>query len=215
VDPKTQSYSFGSLQIEELSPITLTFDVPQFDVTVTQNGWGGAYVKRNQGLTNLPTNPAFIYQTPLVRFNDTVVPFIVNQEIIPLNGDFQTAIGSFFAQLLLNQQQPAPLTNSYAFKLTLYYSHTLLPSPGPGLDPIVTMVPVVFEPQMQLTPAYGITQFAADLWSQADTWIGLNNPILAVGDSWSLEITMFSSLTGQTTMPVLEMTRLTNTITGG
>jgi len=46
------------------------------DVLELENAWAGASVARNEIIGGLPANPAFVYQTPLVRFVDVLTPLL-------------------------------------------------------------------------------------------------------------------------------------------
>lgn len=55
--------------------------IENLDVIYHQNAWAYIWLSRNKELIpKFDTNPAFIFQTPSVRFNNLVIPFLVNEE---------------------------------------------------------------------------------------------------------------------------------------
>ena len=55
------------------------------DILEQQNAWGGVSIVRNRGLLpDVATNPAFIYQTPLVKYVNKLVPLLINNEPIDI-----------------------------------------------------------------------------------------------------------------------------------
>lgn len=80
IDQHTQTalYTYKGTQSGDTLSRTLIF--PDLDVLNTENGWGGIQLARNEVLypqdMTIQTNPAFKYQTPMVRFVNKKTPLI-------------------------------------------------------------------------------------------------------------------------------------------
>ncbi|XUM20579.1 hypothetical protein ACRAVF_24035 [Bradyrhizobium oligotrophicum S58] len=87
-----------------------TVSIAPLDVLLYQSGWASVFVQRNLALFPLAdlkttsTNPAFLFQTPEVRFASTVVPQL-NYNAFSLDamtgasGDLDARLTTFFAAL--------------------------------------------------------------------------------------------------------------------
>jgi hypothetical protein len=106
----------------------------QLDIMQIQNCWSGASITRNQFLIRkpdgnwLPTNPAFIYQTPWVRFYDKLLPLLncnrlVNIATINSNKQkrsLQENIKALFTSLTVHVTEPQILIKfhtGYQYKM--------------------------------------------------------------------------------------------------
>jgi LysM repeat protein len=83
--------------IAEHEQLTYRFLFPNRDVIDDTDGWGGLYVNRNARLVAngplgatgstgpISTNPAFVYQTPLVKFIDPMTPLLDDPATIDIS----------------------------------------------------------------------------------------------------------------------------------
>jgi len=193
--------------------MTVAFAFDRLDVVLQQSGWGGVWVARNADLVSTaPTAAAFLYETPLVRFTDTVIPLIANDAIVPIGGtDLPDAIASMLGTLLNVQPPNYDLTGDYTLKFTVAYGHTLVPATA-GADAVVSYVPILLQPSFTLGPSYTIPTFVGDLRRSLNAWIKGANPVLADGDVFLAGITLYSTIPGENARPLLHVTGLTYTI---
>ncbi len=212
----------GSSSIQAFRPMSVRFTFGSLDVVQNQSAWGGVYLMRNaQLVSDVPTAQAFVYQTPLTRFNDTVIPLIVNQLVIPFGTgtDFASGIEALLGELLDASPPDYKLSAGATLKFSLLYGHTLRVADGDPEASIVALVPVFFLPPLNLDqtappPSMTIPAFSGHLDEGLEAWIKLYDPVMTAGDRFVIEITLLSAIPGETTRPLLQLGRLTYTISG-
>lgn len=136
--------------------------VIDLDILEYQNAWASIRLTRNQNLVpGWPTNPAFIFQTPEVRFEEHLTPLIINDKrwnIAALRGGASTLaehLEALFQVLLppdIKQPYDLIITGQYAFALA-----TQRQPATPESDLLATL-PVFLTPRFtveQTTPPAG------------------------------------------------------------
>lgn len=95
---------FGAAEVER------AFRFPGLRLAERQNGRGGARVVRNASLGEWETNPAFVYETAPVRFENPVTPMVAASGISldPLAGDTLAAKLASFFEAVFEPAQAAP-----------------------------------------------------------------------------------------------------------
>ena len=218
--PGTNSTTYQFTQkVPAFNPMSVQFTLSGLDIIQLQSAWGGVYLTRNEhlvtnvGLDQPATNPAFVYQTPLVRFSDPVLPSIANTAIIPIGQGSESQFGAALVTALgsiLDLQPPYTLTAQYGLKCALLYGHTLRPPLGddPG---IVSYVPVTLVPDLTLDASSSIADFAASLQTFLDGWLATYGPALSDGDVLALEMTLRATPPAAP-RPLLSLARLVFTL---
>lgn len=228
--PKTQtpdsaSYYFISMQDGQvlsyetgrnLSARQLVFN--DFDILKVENAWAGAAVKRNENL--LPgetTNPAFVFQSPVVRFVNVLTPLLDPDEEVDI-ADFTIQKPAKLAQYLsdfmiafFEAAQTAGNENR-TVRLGAAYGYGLQSAgQAEALDLEVTIPILLTTPtpisilKEKLGPDSPFIKAVSDT---VNDWFKLNKPS-GVPDSGRLwfDLSVYSSLS-QSQLPVLRMRRL-------
>ena len=131
--------------------------VIDLDVLHTQNAWSAIRLARNKNLVDgRTTNPAFIFQTPEVRFKSRITPLIINDKrwnigaLSPSPQPLSAHLQTLFETLL-----PAQESRAYDLRLSCQYAFAItLGNPG-AADDLLTSLPVL------LTPRFTVRQSAA------------------------------------------------------
>jgi LysM repeat protein len=168
---------------------------PQFKIVWTdlnlsgiQNARTQMNVLRNQDLiTNVKTNPAFIFSTDTVVAPAVVTPlntFGLPVDITTLGADASTALDACFKALfgstVYTQNQKVTMELSYGFTLV----------PPSGTDPgLVTYLPIGLYADQLLSAST-----ADDLNSAIQTWKSINNPA-ETGGEWVFSLKLYSQQT--------------------
>jgi hypothetical protein len=147
--------SSGYQPVPAFGSVVQEFDFSDLDIVLTQNGWGGVYVTRNENLVSYaPTNPAFVYQTPLARFSNIMVPLIENTSCIPITyeNDLTQTLNKLFEDLF-----KVDATKGVHFiKFSCQYGYQLVASSSNGnpcdnpmdsLTSLISRLPVLFIPK--------------------------------------------------------------------
>lgn len=158
------------------------------DILNTQNAWSGVLVKRNEALvqnrdgSHRTTNPRFIYQTPLVRFYNKLLPLLVCDETIDLAAGpdglhtlpLAEHLGNMLADLLKNQGQ-----NTQTVKLECSYRYTL-GNAGPVTLPVLLVPPLELDPRWDSDVSQGCadenTSFACQISRKLRAWFDTHQP---------------------------------------
>ncbi|MEW6130182.1 MAG: LysM peptidoglycan-binding domain-containing protein [Acidobacteriota bacterium] len=211
---RVYSYPDGESSVNQVAAFGQVKQVVEFDgldIVMTENAWGGVYVSRNQNLVSFAaTNPAFIYQTPLVRFSNMMTPLIRNTSCILINqgDDLAASLNQVFKDLFSADTSG----NSHNIKLTCQYGYQLVASTtssnpcdnsGAGLTSLISKLPVLFVPLY----AYNLNDpdFVATL---VTTITALTSGASSTGGLLIFEIGLFSSLDAALTQPLLDMLNL-------
>lgn len=224
-DPsESVSYYFVSDQTQQiltyndgrdLSTRSLVFDY--FDVLKVENAWAGAAVKRNEDLVpGEITNPAFVLQSPVVRFINVLTP-LLDPDVEINMADFTTPQPARLANFLSNfliaffEGAQTVLNEKRTILMNAYYSYGFDPgaSQVPDLNvmiPVLLTLPTSISilPQ-NLSPE---SPFVSSVSEVINQWFAQNSPIGLDGNGklW-FDLSVYSSLS-ESQLPVLRMRRL-------
>ncbi|MBI3422134.1 MAG: LysM peptidoglycan-binding domain-containing protein [Acidobacteria bacterium] len=178
--------SGGGTAAESLLPAGTTLSAPQsflfraVNILARQNGRAGVEIARNLNLVAAPTNPAFVYRTPLVNFASAAVPLVNAENTIPLNtvntlpsviSSVAQALGEFLKQLFSGQ------TGALTMRLAAAYAYPLAQS-TPDESTLTALSPLV---PITLIPAFAFNPASDWDWTQAGSFV---SQVQAVLDAW-------------------------------
>lgn len=208
------------------APLQQRFTFPRQNVIQNQDGWAGVYITRNAGLVSkTPTNPAFVYQTPTVRFSNVMIPFIYSSAEIDIKGSsisLAQALGQFFKALLVGSSSFPP-DSTRSIRVACNYGYQLAaPSSSLGRSavpartqassnsPLVAYVPVnlIAHYPFDLSSDWDWTKsesFVSQLAAAVNDWGATNNPSPTNG-AYFFDISVFSTLDSSSLQPLLEAT---------
>ncbi len=219
------SYYFVSLQDEKVLPYetgrnisTRRMVFKDFDILKVENAWAGAAVKRNEDLIEgETTNPAFVFQSPVVRFVNVLTPLLDPDEKIDIAdyakqkpaklaqflSDFLIA---FFeeAQTVGNENRTIRLGASYGYGLQDSGETSALVPDLEVTIPILLSMPTPIS-IVKLAPD---SPFIKDVSDTIEFWFRTNAPsgLKESGKLW-FDLSIYSSLS-DSQLPVLRMRRL-------
>ncbi len=161
-----------------------TVVIENLDVLAYQNAWSELFVQRNKFLfpvadaSTIATTNAFLFQTPVVKFADPIVPRLV----YPLfqlgkgstqGGAIETALNAFFASLFSGG------SGNTAVEVAIdgAYSYLILPGVAdvPRTVLPITLLPPTETPVEPTPPPAFVATFADTL----ETWIAAQAPTLS------------------------------------
>ncbi len=191
-------YSFKQISRPSANQNRLVQFFNEFDILLYQNVWAGISLERNAHLlSDIGTNPAFIYQTPEVRFSAPIVPLINRRGLVQFLPDL--SFGSTISQQLQNyfsnlfvQLFGAKPTTNWIIELGCRYAYSLLEKEP---DAYLVNVPIVFHAQWQLTLDGGLNQFIIGLVQNVLQWIQTNHITLKITAAFNFDISIFSPQT--------------------
>jgi hypothetical protein len=186
-----------------------------FDILTVENAWAGAAVKRNENLLpNETTNPAFVFQSPVVRFVNVLTPLLDPDEEIDI-ADFARTKPQYVAQYLsdfliafFEAAQTAGNENR-TVRLGAAYGYGLQ---QPDALDLGIMIPILLTTptsisilKEKLGPESPFIKAIADA---IDEWFDINDPsgVNDTGRLW-FDLSVYSSLS-ESQLPVLRMRRL-------
>jgi hypothetical protein len=194
-----------------VAPQTYTFN--QANAFLHQSGYAGVSIARNLILvytpdTNqpIPTNPAFIYETPLTNFQSLAVPFIFANNEIPLPA--ATTVGQSlgtFLQALLTTQNTTKNTwigqyTQVEMRIAAAYSYVVASTQGDNVasTELGGLVPILLIPNVQFdaTADWDWTQsgsVVSQIDSAINTWYKANTPVATTGSSYVFDVTIFAA----------------------
>ena len=174
----------------------------ELDIMKYQNALGGAYVKRNVDLVEVPTQEEFIFQTPEVIFNEILVPYLNHNQVISfgnqsMNGNLKQALEVLFSTLLENDVAPVKIAAKYGFQLVA----TNTTDRGTD-EEIVSQLPITFRPVV----AYS-NSIPDDLNNVITQWQN-GKPISTQGGRYIFDVCVFSTLKNNGIHPIIELRNL-------
>lgn len=172
--------------------------LPSLDIIQQQNAWGSIWLTRNQELVpGMITNPAFVFQTPEVRFSDRLSPLLSNTrrwnvatvqspDHIPLLRPLRAHIRHLF-QTLLPERSDRP----YDIRIACHYAFALVLG-DPGLeDDLIASLPVFLSPRFPIPALSGATpgqtlsaytdQFQVNIAQEIANWHTQKKPLQTKG----------------------------------
>ncbi len=205
-----------------LPAATTTLNAPQLfsfneaNILSWQNALAGVAITRNQSLIEgVPTNPAFVYQTPISNFTSLAIPSVFAESNISIGSGavsgLAAALGGFLETLLTarNQWTAGQLLS---VRLSAAYSYALAASAAgsSSLTELGALVPILLVPSCDFDPtsdwnAANTTSFVSQVQAVIADWQRLNQPVTA-GGSFVFNLTIYAAQ-GQM-QPLIQATSL-------
>ncbi|HEY9830978.1 MAG TPA: LysM domain-containing protein [Stenomitos sp.] len=178
------------------------FSIPDLDIIEQQNAWGAIWLTRNKNLlSGWKTNPAFVYQTPQVRFGSMVTPLLVNAQhwnIATINSSDGTPQNRTLAahlQNLFDTLLPDIATKPYDFRVACRYGFALVLAEDDDSD-LLSTLPVLLSPRFSVPAGEDGLAATAELRSHLVTdieaWYEENNPV-ATKARFIFSVSIFSN----------------------
>ncbi|MEL6490224.1 MAG: LysM peptidoglycan-binding domain-containing protein [Cyanobacteria bacterium J06621_3] len=196
-----------------------TLIIQDRDIIAQQNAWSGIWLTRNRELVpSAPTNPAFVFQTPQVRFSNWVTPLLVNSR--PWNiADLSTpAFQSLFVHLkrMFETVLPANASQGYGLRVDCRYAFAVATVDD---EQLFSTVPVLLTPRIDIEKNQRISEsllseegLVKALAREIYSWRNRNNPVEKAG-RYQLTLNLFSGLkqssgSADSTLPILKIEQL-------
>jgi hypothetical protein len=170
-----------------------------------QNALSLVSVSRNNDIfkqnVSIPTNPAFVFQTPQIGFPNVTTPLLSWDIRFPFgaSGSLAGAIKDLLEGILGSSAGDKELA------ISVQYGYTLVQEPGRE-KPIIMSLPVLFKPRFNYTESV-----SQELANALVHWKQVNDPNTQDG-FWNLSVNVFSTIPGAPQLPVLEFKHLTTGI---
>jgi hypothetical protein len=193
-------YGYPDKKIPVSTPLQYRLKFGKLNIMKIQNATGGAYVTRNENLVSTcKTAPYFVYTTPRTVFADVLTPFISHHNLISFGEgteDLEKALNVLFEDLLGSDK-------GHTMEVAVQYGYELVSPSREKEEPIISLFPVCY-----ISPfTYDDAGFPSELRKSIDQW-EKGKPLSEVGGRYILEITVFSSLTGSSLRPLLQLKKL-------
>lgn len=198
-----------------------TVMVDSLNVLQFQNAWAGISIIRNEDLVeDNPTNPQFIYQTPLIRYSNKLIPLLNNGtkiDIADLGQDTNTTLAdhlsTFFKTFFTYdelKQQTIKLSGTWNYYLQDNSESTL----PPVQLPIMLYTPFSFQiPEDYEIPSGGCpgeisasSPFVCQLAETLSLWYKDKNPN-TTDAYFQFDLSVFSDVT-ETQLPLIQLRNL-------
>jgi hypothetical protein len=212
--------------LDSLSIASRKVNVNELNILEFQYAWAGLSIIRNEDLIPYnPTNPQFIYRSPLVKFSNKLVPILNNDYIFDMaelmavptvQHSLGELLANFFAVFFAKDELDQQL-----IKLSVTWNYPILQSESIQTDPLVLpaaiQLPILLAPPFNFAipadftiPVGGCSatgsptdSFVCKLSAAIKTWYGQNNPTTT--NAWlQLDVSVFSSLT-EVKLPLIEL----------
>ncbi|WP_316196939.1 LysM domain-containing protein [Bradyrhizobium sp. SZCCHNS3053] len=193
-----------------------TVSIAPLDVLLYQSGWASVFVQRNLALFPLAdlkttsTNPAFLFQTPEVRFASTVVPQL-NYTAFSLDamsgasGDLDARLTKFFAGLYADgngsTSDEVAMQGMYSYEVVA--GQPAIPRVRLPIN-LLTPTPSAVDPGVK-------PPFVAPFAQMIDTWRATTKPTTSGHARVEIELKVFGGV-GDATQPLIQVGRLTHDI---
>lgn len=168
----------GNLSHGEAKGIsTRTVLLPRLDVLAYQSAWSSIFVQRNKLLfpvedaDKVSTTPAFLFQTPVVRFAEPIVPRLVYRSFaLDGGGTLEGPLNTFFESLFAGGDG----TTSVEVSMSGGYSYQLIAGNAdlPRISLPITLMPPTAAPVSSSSPP----PFTAPFSAVVDDWRKTNQP---------------------------------------
>ncbi|HVT10719.1 MAG TPA: LysM peptidoglycan-binding domain-containing protein [Fimbriimonadaceae bacterium] len=170
------------------------------NIVQVQNALGSTRLTRNQSLVvGNDTAEPFVYTTDWVAFPQTLQPFLVQEALIPFGVVGQTlesALADLFATILGSD------ATNYSVKVSAAFGYDLVDSDDSGVDPIVSLLPILFQPRAPFD-----TGLPGRLATALQTW-QTGKPFSANEGLYVFDIAVYTSIDVQNFPPLVELKRL-------
>jgi LysM repeat protein len=176
------------------------------DIMSYQNALGGAYVKRNANLVEIPTQDYFVFQTPEVVYNQVLVPYLRHDQVITFRSkrlniqpqaNLQQALTNLFTNLLGQATPQIKIAGMYGYQLVAQAA-----GEGHSDKEIVSLLPIVYRPVVQFN-----SNLAANLNTAVTRWES-GQSISRQGGRYVFDLCVFSTFNPAITRPLLELKNL-------
>ncbi|HEV2445185.1 MAG TPA: hypothetical protein VGS58_04665, partial [Candidatus Sulfopaludibacter sp.] len=172
-------------------PNAQVFSFGNQNVFLEQSGRAGISVTRNLNLVGTPTNPDFVYQTPLTSFSNVAVPFIYATGDISIGsgnpatpGLVAQALGAFL-QKLLTSQNTWQDGDTIDIRIAASYSYSLAAGTTQDTPQLGALVPITFVPDYSFNPNTDWQPASGSFVTQLDqivgNWYSTNQPVVSNG----------------------------------
>ena len=215
--------SSGSGTVGGLLPVAATtlpapqlFSFNDANILSWQNALAGVAITRNLSLIEgVATNPAFIYQTPLVNFTSRAIPSVFAGEDISIGSGAVTGIAAAFGaflETLLTSRNQWTAGELLTVRLSAAYSYALAASAAgaSSMTELSTLVPILLVPSCDFDPtsdwnAANASSFVSQVQAVIVNWQRANQPV-TVGGSFVFDLTIYAAQ-GQM-QPLIQATSL-------
>jgi hypothetical protein len=196
---RTFAYPTGPSGITASAPLTQELRYSKLDAIALSDAWAGVAVARNEALlgpSGPPTNPSFVYRTPLVRFIDSQTPNLTWNESISIPETVgitgPATIPEFVTPLLANLfEWDRGKTRSWTMSVAAQYGYELVQAPDD--DGLTSFVPILLRPSFVLDPSQAVPYgpFVTGLSSGLTGWASDNRPSLQKG-TFALDVSVYA-----------------------
>jgi hypothetical protein len=196
---RTFAYPTGPSGITASAPLTQELRYSKLDAIALSDAWAGVAVARNEALlgpSGPPTNPSFVYRTPLVRFIDSQTPNLTWNESISIPETVgitgPATLPEFVTPLLANLfEWDRGKTRSWTMSVAAQYGYELVQAPDD--DGLTSFVPILLRPSFVLDPSQAVPYgpFVTGLSSGLTGWASDNRPSLQKG-TFALDVSVYA-----------------------
>jgi hypothetical protein len=202
--------------------------IPDLDVVQQQNAWAAVRLTRNKNLVLLSrepkiyrqTNPAFVFQTPDVRFTNPITPLLINPirwNVASLNspdGTAQKRSLTDHLQVMFDTLLPNRAEKPYDLRVACRYAFSL--ARNAANEDLLSTLPVLLGPRLAIPVGEGgrsplITQLRDDLAQGIRIWRRDTQPN-ETGAMFIFSVSLFSNLASDssdaTNLPLLRVDHL-------
>jgi len=198
-DANEQIYDYGAEKPAAFTPIRHRIAFRDLDILTIRNGVAGTHVERNHDLVNgSATALWFTFSTPAINFPNVLTPLVEHSGVIRF-GD-----GNLLQSLIALFDTELGLGTSSIFDVAVQFGYALVPSPAPGIDPIISRLPVAFQPWIMYNAG-----FPAKLFGVIQAW-EQGKPLDPGAGIYVLDLTIYSGLSAAGNVPVLHLKELVN-----
>ncbi len=189
------------------------FQLPDLDILHQQNAWAAIWLTRNRNLvSDRTTNPAFVYQTPLVSFHNVLTPLLTNRVRWNIATGSPTAVSAATAaatvrlplaihlQNLFTTLLPVTCAQPYDLRVACNYAFALAIGPDPSQD-LVSSLPVLLSPRFSVPANQSretlLTNLIAHLVPAIQAWQTDNQPV-ATRARFIFSVSLFANIASAT-----------------
>ncbi|NEP01762.1 MAG: LysM peptidoglycan-binding domain-containing protein [Symploca sp. SIO2E9] len=203
--------------------------ITNLDVLDYQNAWGAIRLARNKNLIDgMETNPAFIFETPEVRFKNRITPLIINDkrwDIAEL-GSSRTKTLEEHLQELFKVLLPSNIKRPYDLRVACQYAFALatMNESTENQDELLASLPVLLTPRFTVQKTEDATtmlevtaQLRTNIATEIQDWWNQKQPNQANG-RYLFSFSLFSNAASASVMenpnlPLLTVENLNLTLT--
>jgi len=183
-----------------------TFQFSGVDIITQQTAIAGIWITRNADLASVPTNPVFIYQTPVSNFPTPAVPMISADAPIPIGSGAvtQAAIAGALSTMFQTLFASAPAGTTINIRTGCNYSYAVA-GPLTALVPVFLVANYAFNTTTDSDPDSS-TSFVSQSAAAIVAWQTELAPVSA-DSAYTFDLTVFASGAGSS-QPIIHATTL-------